>query len=362
MQPFNYRLISLARDARGLTQADLAIRANLSQSVVSKYETGLLPPQDDAAKKMAAVLRYPLEFFFQNEQTYGFPPFHFRKRKKLAQKTLNRIVAEMNIRRMHIKKLSISYELAPNSGIPEIDLDEYQGISKKRPSLEDLANHMRAAWGVPNGPIDNMVELIERNGGIVIPCEFGTDHIDAMSQRIDGMPVLFFINAGAPADRIRHALAHEFGHMLLHTLSLRDDEEMEREADMFAGAFLVPSNEFKPQMRQFSLRHLANLKSYWKVSMASLAVRAGQLNLITPYQQKTFWIEMNRLQYRKREPVEVPFEWPKVMNNMVQFHQKKLGYSHGEMAALLNLLPLEFDEMYGSVASESQAPRLRIVK
>ena len=36
--------------------------------------------------------------------------------------------------------------------------------------------------------------------------------------------------------------------------------------------------------------------------MGAIAVRAERLGLITPYQSKTFWMEMGRLGYRKREP------------------------------------------------------------
>src|SRR5690242_5957776 len=204
MQQFNYNMLCLARDVRELTQADLARRARIAQGTLSKYETGLLLPPDEAVSQLSEALHFPKSFFYQPETPYGFPPFHFRKRKKLSAKTLNRIISEMNICRMHIKRLLVSYE-RPDAGlIPEIDLDEYQGISNRKPSIEDIARHVRERWGVPRGPINNMVELIERNGGIVVPCAFGTDLIDAMSQRIDGMPVLFFINKTAAADWIRH--------------------------------------------------------------------------------------------------------------------------------------------------------------
>ena len=104
---------------------------------------------------------------------------------------------------------------------------------------------------LPRGPIANMAGLIEENGGIIIPCDFERDLIDAMSQRIDGMPVLFFVNMNSPADRVRHTLAHELGHMVLHTINLKDDEEMEDEADHFAGAFLLPADEIKVHLETF---------------------------------------------------------------------------------------------------------------
>jgi IrrE N-terminal-like domain len=157
---------------------------------------------------------------------YGLPPFHYRRRKKLSAKTLARIVAEMNIRRMHLAKLLISFDWKTNAFIPEIDQDEYRGRGKGQLSTEEAARAVREMWMLPSGPIANMVELLEANGGIVIPCDFGTELIDAMSQRIEGLPILFFVNVNSPTDRLRHTLAHELGHMVLHTVTVKSDEEM----------------------------------------------------------------------------------------------------------------------------------------
>jgi Zn-dependent peptidase ImmA (M78 family)/transcriptional regulator with XRE-family HTH domain len=366
MQQFNYHMLCLARDVRELSQAELAQRAGIAQGTLSKYETGLLLPTDEAVAQLSEALQFPKSFFYQPEQPYGFPPFHFRKRKKLSAKALTRIISEMNICRMHIKRLLVSYQRPQTGLIPEVDPDEYQGVSSRRPTIEDIARHVREAWGVPRGPINNMVELIERNGGIVVPCAFGTDLIDAMSQRIDGMPVLFFVNKTAPADRVRYTLAHELGHMVLHTLSMAEDETMEDQADAFAGAFLVPADEFRPQVRarRFDLAHLANLKGYWKVSMAALAMRADRLNMITPHQKKMFWIEMGKWDYRKNEPNEPVAESPQALARMIHFHQHVLDYSTSDIATLLHLNDADFRRLYSeTVASRRgvEAPRLRLV-
>jgi len=359
MSKFNHHMLTLGRESRAMTQADLADAAKIGQGTLSKYETGVLQPPDDFVPVLGAALSYPVTFFSQPGHPYGFPPFHYRKRKKLSAKALGRIVAEMNIRRMHVQKLALSYEMKTNRFIPEIDIDEFQGVGKRRPDMEDIARSVREAWMLPRGPIPNMVELIEENGGIVIPCDFGSDLIDAMSQRIDGLPVLFFVNVNAPADRLRHTLAHELAHMVLHTTAFKADDEMEREADNFAGAFLLPADEVKVQLRRFDLRHLANMKSYWKVSMAAIAVRADRLNLITPYQSKMFWIEMGKLGFRKREPNEPPCEAPTRLRRMVEYHQRILGYSDQDMANLLCLTPSEFNIMYAP--DPPPKPRLRIV-
>ncbi|BBK35619.1 hypothetical protein STAQ_06970 [Allostella sp. ATCC 35155] len=363
---FNHRMLVLAREARGLTQADLADLSQIAQGTLSKYETGVLSLAADSARALSASLRFPLSFFSRPDQVYGFPPFHFRKRKKLSAKALGKIVAEMNIRRIHIQRLGLSFPLKSNQFIPEIDRDEYHGGKKGRLDIEDVARNLRELWMLPAGPVENMVQLLESNGAIVVPCDFGTDLLDAMSQRIDGMPILFFININAPADRIRHTLAHELGHMVLHTTTLKDDVEMEDEADAFAGAFMAPADAVRPQFRKFDLRQLANMKGYWKVSMASLAVRADRLGAITPYQKKQFWMEMSRLGYRKREPNEPPREHPRLLKRMVEYHRKQLGYSIDQLSQLLDLLPQELEAMYGPQAWETEAdrrpPHLRLVQ
>jgi Zn-dependent peptidase ImmA (M78 family)/transcriptional regulator with XRE-family HTH domain len=358
-------MMTLARDVRGLTQAELAERMKVGQGTLSKYETGISEPPPEFVDELAKELRFLPAFFFEPGRAYGLPPFHYRRRKKLSAKALAQIVAETNIRRLHISKMLVSFSMQTNAFIPEIDPDEYRGRSRTAVTPEEVARVIREMWMLPSGPIPNMMELLENNGGIVIPCEFGTDLLDAMSQRIDGFPVLFFVNVNAPSDRIRHTLAHELGHMVLHTLQVKSDEEMEAEADSFAGAFLVPANEFRPLLRRFDLRHLENLKLYWKVSMAALAVRADRLNLITPYQRKMFWIEMGKLGYRKREPYEPPREEPFLLHRMISFHLKKLGYSIGELANLLYLTESDFREMYhAEIQGEYNIgkPHLRLVK
>ena len=97
-------------------------------------------------------------------------------------------------------------------------------------------------------------------------------------------------------------------------------------------------------------------------------MRASRLNLITPYQQKTFWMEMSRLGYRKREPNEPEAELPQRLARMIRFHQQELGYSQGDMASLLDLLPEEFIRLYGNPTDEPMlndkqpAAHLRLVK
>ncbi len=346
---FNHYLMEIGREARGHTQAELCELLCVGQGTVSKYENGLLDPPDPFVVALGQALRFPPEFFRQPARILGFPPFHYRKRKALSRRVTARINAEMNIRRLHVAALSKSFNARVATRIPQYDPDEFHR------SVASVARLVREAWMLPRGPVADLTAAIEAAGGVVIPCDFGTDQIDAISQRVDGLPVLFFINNASPSDRLRHTLAHELGHMVMHTLVPDEDAKMEEEADMFAGCFLLPEDEIRPQLRPFGLPRLANLKAHWGVSIAALAVRADRLRLLTPHQYKAFWVEYNKQGYRYGEPVEVPRERPSLLRRMVEFHLTELGYSVAELARLLCLLPDEFADLY------LERPRLRLV-
>lgn len=362
-------MMAVARDSEGLTQTDLAGKMELRQGTISKYEAGVLEPPNDFVDELSSTLGFKPDFFFQTGRPYGMPPFHYRRRKKLGAKPLAKMIAEMNIRRMHLVILLKSIDQKSNAFIPEIDRDEYRGGHGRDFSVEDAARQLREMWMIPDGPIENVTELLEANGGIVIPCNFDSDLIDAVSQRVDGMPVLFFVNMNAPADRIRWTLCHELGHMVLHTTAILDDEEMENEADRFAAAFLLPEREFRRQVKRFDLRQAASLKRYWKVSMAAIAMRAFSLKLITPHQRKMFFIQLGKLGYRKSEPYEPESEPPEKINKILRHFRAALDYTQQELADTLFLSVSKFDQMYSwHNASRSDSPsnggepHLRVVK
>jgi Zn-dependent peptidase ImmA (M78 family)/transcriptional regulator with XRE-family HTH domain len=353
---FNRHMMALSRDSRGYSQSQLAEELGIKQGTISKYESGVLDPPEEFADDLAVCLGFNRDFFFEVDRPYGMPPFHYRKRKKLGAKKLSKMIAEMNLRRIHLQILLRSYDLPSNRFIPEIDRDEYRGGHGKDFTIEGAARQLRDMWGLPDGPIDNVIDVLEENGGIVIPCNFESDLIDAVSQRIDGLPVLFFVNMNAPADRIRHTLCHELAHMVLHTSSFLDDEEMENEADHFAGAFLLPDRELKRYLMKFDLRQIANLKRHWKVSMSSIAMRADRLGMITPHQKKMFFIQMGKLGYRKAEPYEPQKESPKKIAQIIQFFADRLDFTKEDLAKALLVSVTRFEEMYGVLEANEPSP------
>lgn len=345
---FNADMLKLARDAREFTQADLAEATGFTQALISKIENGLIQtPSDDVVDKIAEKLRFPRAFFFQSEKQVGFPPFHYRKRQKLGAKPLAHIGAIINIRRQHVAKLLRSYEQTALKPIPQIDLDE-SGLTP-----EKVAERLRAYWMLPRGPIPNVVEIIEEAGGVVILARFGTDLLDGISFRSVGLPPLFFMNRDVPGDRFRFSLAHELGHMVMHTIPA-DDQKMEQEAHRFAAAFLMPASDIRPYLKDVKLSALGRVKSYWNVSIKSLIKRAHDLRLITDHYYKILNINYNK-SFKEGEPFQIPVEQPTKLQSIVRHHIDRLGYTLDDLASLLCMNSDDVQRAY------LDRPRLQLV-
>ncbi len=146
-----------------------------------------------------------------------------------------------------------------------MDIDEHAG------DAERVAAFVRASWSMPIGPVRNLVNVIEAAGGLVLKFPFGSPDIDAVGRWPNDSPPLFFINADAPADRVRFSLAHELGHVAMHTSA---SQTIEAEADRFAAEFLMPARDIGPQLGGMTVEKAAVRKPHWRTSMASLIHRS----------------------------------------------------------------------------------------
>lgn len=348
---FNREMLTLARESRGLTQSRLAKLLNTTQGRISKIENGMLLPQDKLVSRLSKMLDYPESFFYQHGPVFGLPISFYRRRKTLPKKVLDRVTAEMNIRRTHIEHMLRSAEIQLDRNIPFLDIDEYEG------DTEEIARVVRIGWKLPSGPIKNLVEAIENAGGIIIPCDFESDRIDAVSQRLTGLPPMIFVNTSTPTDRIRFSVAHELGHLVMHEYPTPN---MEDEANRFAAEFLMPQRDINSYFKtKLSLRHFAALKPVWRVSMAALLKRAKDLGRISEKSYSYFWLQMGKSGWRRREPPELDLEpeRPTLLNELIKYHTDQLEYNVDELAIAVNEYPHNFQKKYFS-----REPHLRLVK
>ena len=344
---FNPQLLTLARLTRGLSQAQTSARAEVGQSLVSKYESGTTTPRDQHIDKLATALDYPIGFFFQQLAVKGpgISEIFHRKRAATTGKTLGKFHAVAEVRRFDIGKLLNSWPITEPS-VPFLPVDEYEDDPTK------VARLLRSYWSIPQGPIFNLTETLEQNGCIIFSHDFGTDRIDGFSHRFSHDPPLFHVNASIPPDRLRWTLAHELGHIVMHGLSEADTNTAEKQANLFAGEFLAPAYELKPALWNLDFRRLAGLKREWKISMQAIIMRARDLDVITERQRRELFTQISKAGFRKREPTNLdpPIEREAKARQLAQYHFTKLGYTRSELLNYLHIGERDFGQYFDSTA------------
>jgi len=348
--PNNYQMLTLAREARGLTGRDLERISGVPQSTISKIEHGNRGLSDADVAKFAPVLNFPPSFFCRSEAQYGQGTVcHHRKRQSVPMTKLRQIHASMNIMRMATCDLLRGVEVNAPHDFPRMEIDDFG-------SPQQIAELARQTWQLPLGPIRSMTAIIEAAGGVIVPSDFGTDKLDAISQRPAGQPSFFFVSTTAPGDRLRFSLAHELGHIIMHTAPAPDQES---EADEFAAEFLMPAREIRPQLTGLTMAKLADLKRHWKVAMQALVMRAHDLGTITERQRRSWFMRFNQLGYKKNEPVQIPREEPLLLRRVIDLHRTQHGYSDQELSRAACLTEEEFRATFGT--GEHSRPKLRLL-
>ena len=317
--------------------------AGIHQATLSRIEAGVSAASKEHIHALSRSLQYPEGFFFAGEQVEGpgIPEFyHARRRKAIPTRVLEKAYACVTIRRIHIERL---LRASP------VDYDHFPLMpSSEWGDPAKVARTVRAQMGLPSGPVANLTEIVENSGGVVVSCNFESSQMDGFSRwRSASQPPLFFMNTNMAPDRWRWTLAHELGHVVLHT-NEHPSGRIEDEANMFAQEFLMPEQPIKSHLANLTFGKLSGLKVYWKVSMQALVYRAFSLEQISDRQRRYFYAQLTRAGYRKREPPELdpPVESPKRLGDKIVFHRRNLGFSVEELAAMLSLNEDELKELY----------------
>lgn len=336
----NPYMVILGRESRGLSQKELAEKLGVTQGRISKIEKDLLVVPDELLEKLSHVLDYPQHFFCQEGAPVGVgiaEIFH-RKRQDVPKGVLAKNYAKMEIQLKHIETLLREGEEIP-CYVRRFDIDEFDG------QVEKIAQIVRKTLQIPSGPIDDLTETIEDAGVLVVPMNFETMRVDAISRWVPGLPPIMFVNMHGPKDRYRYSLAHELGHLVMHELPNPDIEE---QANQFAAEFLLPGEDIQAQLFNLNLSKLVRLKLYWKVSMAAILMRAQKMGTITSNHARYLWMQMAKAGYKTREPVEldVKGEQPRLLKKLIEASLKVYDNSLAYLGEALALNENELRALY----------------
>lgn len=321
--------LETARRARGLTQEELAKAAGVTQEAVSRYETGRREPDEEVLQRLADALGLTVPFLRAAGSLRGAlaVDVHMRRRATAKPTVWKQLEAQLHLYRLHAKYLFEEVSLYAEQGIPTFDSLDV--------SPPDAARLVRMQWRMPIGPVRTLTQWMEAAGCVILEEDFGTSRVDGLSQWIGEHPVVL-INLRVPTDRKRLTLAHELGHLCLHSTHTSDD--IEREANDFAAEFLMPREFIRPQLRNLTLGKLHDLKREYGTSMQAIIERAKDLEMISPSQRTNLYKSLSARGWRTREPLseEIPDERPRLVRDISEALLAK-GFKPSEIAELVGL-------------------------
>ena len=318
--------IHTARIAAGLTQAQLSQRAGITQEALSRYENNLREPDPATLARLAEAVGVRPRLLSTFSKAAGALAIDAHKSRPATApaRTWIRLEARLDILgvQMHLLLSHIDFQ-APNR-LPRLDPLNY------RP--RDAARLLRAQWRMPQGPVRGLTAWMESAGCLVIEQDFGTSRADGLSQWVDEHPTVM-INARLPTDRKRLTLAHELGHLVMHSVPGHFSDDMEAEAMAFAAELLMPAHLIRPDFRNPSLARLVSLKRNWMVPIAALIEQAHNLDTISPTIRTSLYKALSVKGWRKREPLshQLPPEKPSTPTAIVQTFQQ-LSYKPEHVA------------------------------
>lgn len=357
---FNGAMLTTAREALFLSQGELAKKLKVSQPLVARWEVETAKPDEEQITQLSRALEIREEFFFidRPKRLAHLSDYYHRSFTRATRKNVKAIHARCNIIDIQIDRLLTIGE-APKDVIPNFDPRE------RELNPEKIADLSREAMDIKRGPILDLVSVIEACGAIVIDRNLEIDDMDALCRWVPGLPKLFFLNGAKPPDRTRHSLAHELGHTVMHFGHDTEYKIAEKQANSFAAAFLMPSQDIRRDMHSFlTIADLAAIKRKWRVSMQSAARRAFSIGAIDDRRYKWLCIQMARNGWKKSEPVSIHGETPTAFTNLLRQHLQN-DFTKKDLADLLLINEATLENMLIDATSPTyldNGVRLRVVR
>ncbi|MCG9678733.1 XRE family transcriptional regulator [Vibrio sp. Isolate24] len=317
---FQSNRLTQAREALGLTKVALATLVNVSGATITQWESGKQNPQEDKLQLLANALGQSAHWFLKPMPHNSSTPYFFRSLSAATKS--GRTVTKIKLDWLaEIAGILEKYVDWPSLNLPKSE-KSVQAISDIE--IEELANQFRDKLKLGRGPIKDLMLAVESAGVICGRSEIGFDKLDGLSNWQNGGKRAFILLSTDKQNAIRSRfdLAHELGHMILHAnVAVQDisptiHKEIERQANLFAGALLMPAESFARDISRPTLETFLTLKPRWKVSIAAMIYRAHQLEIISELQKSNLYKNLSAKGWRLKEPYDdqVQSEKPRLLS------------------------------------------------
>ncbi len=281
---FVHERLEQAMVARGCSAVELAAGLEIAPATLSRLKNGAQAPSGEMIQRLADKLRVSPEWLTR--------PMPRAATKPCFRGSVAQMKAERGLLNARINWLDeIAQELEqyvdfPKVALPSIPARKLSEITNS--DIESAAAACRSMWGLRDGPISDVLLLLENSGVIVAREETGTPRIEGLSAwSASTRPLVLLCADKLNAYRSRFDAAHELGHLVLHKhieppADPAGHKQIEQQAHRFAGAFLLPEKSFAAEIAfPVSLQGLTFLKRRWGVSVAAMIMRLVALKLVS---------------------------------------------------------------------------------
>ena len=345
--------LTQARVRRSVTKTDLAAEVGVSAAAIGQYEAGVNSPRTDVLDRLAKALDVRPDFFDVGRPLARIDTVnaHFRSLRAARVSDRQKALA------MATLVWELTFALERHVRLPEADLPEARPGS----SPAEAAALLRRHWDLPDGPIKHLVATAESHGIVVAVRPLAEiDAVDAFSVVIVDRPIVITTPRRTEnVFRHRFSIAHEIGHLLLHSDFGEHSAAVEKEADEFAAAFLTPASSMDAALPQrLDLAALDRLGRKWGVSPTSLIRRMVERGRTTESSARRAYQRLSAVYDSKADPTSAyPGEVPKLLRKAAD-----LAGDHGApvpvLAQSLKISPTQVRDLLGEI---DERPVLRLV-
>jgi Zn-dependent peptidase ImmA (M78 family)/transcriptional regulator with XRE-family HTH domain len=331
---FNPRRLQVARRRRGLTKEALAGRCGVTRRTATDWEAGKV--ENPPAEAIAEALGFPVGFFFRGDlDDVGVDAVSFRALTATTKRQVHKVLAAASLIGSFSSWMDENFRTPPPDVPSGEELCPPGGEPESSPV--EVAESLRAVWGLGVQPVKDMLALLETRGVRIFGLPPPEREVDAFSYWHGARP-LIFLNVTKSAELLRFDLAHELGHLCLHRgITTSRARRFEIDANAFASAFLMPHQGLVPQLRDtMTLADVFTLKRHWKVSATAMVRRLWQLGRITPWQYRSWMLELSQRGFRASEPGGLPHEQSSLLRKVMILARKE-GWGLEALAARLGI-------------------------
>lgn len=333
--------IQLARERRGMTKVALASELDVTTRLLHSYESEGAPASraDDLSRALGV---HPSFFLLPEREAVATDQGFFRALRRATAAQLNASRATASIGAEFYDWLASKFKL-PQAALPDLDGHE----------PEMAAAALRAFWGRGEESLPNLVQLSEAHGVRVMSLPATARTVDAFSFWLDDRPHVFLATEKS-AERSRFDLAHELGHLVMHSRHASPTEtstrEIEREADAFASAFLMPRRAVLPVAgREPAVPQILALRSHFRVSAMAMTRRLHDVGRLSDWGYRQNCVQLAQRGYRSGEPGGIDRERSRVFDTVFALLREQ-GVTVTDAGRELGLHPSTIQELtFGQV-------------